>query len=422
MLLQGSLVPCVLLHYVDGELKDVAKGSIIEPKKRVSHTVEMDNSLFTVSIARVLPGFESLAPPFQPEDADGSQMGLGDCKTWTLLWPKSQIRVDDDTTPEKTPPLGPAPPCHLRTTTQVEPLALCQNKPEVRGLGNVVADDPIDQDFLNDYANDADTSMPDAEKKDRIVQCQKSLLFCSQETPPTTFTEPAKLDVLSPNTLVVTAKNAMREGKTPDYGNKRKRGNKKKCAPTFNSQPAPKNAPTKKGPSFNTQPAPNPFQDKIGCNVRTYHIPGEPILPSAMLKSLPANLSSLHDAVLTKEKDLLKSRNDPNYPVFSIKVPTDLGFVDTFPADVFFLRFDHIFDMFHMKTLDASLVRLYALHLANLIANDPNMHDVAVGDPYYMHAHQLVSIDGRLVMREYIEDFMVKHKAKKMMLLPYFPT
>lgn len=141
-----------------------------------------------------------------------------------------------------------------------------------------------------------------------------------------------------------------------------------------------------------------------------------------MLKSLPTNLSSLHDAVLTKEKDLLKSRNDPNYPVFSVKVPTDFGFVDTFPADVFFLRFDHIFDMFHMKTLDASLVRLYALHLANLIANDPNMHDVAVGDPYYMHAHQLVSIDGRLVMREYIEDFMVKHKAKKLMLLPYFPT
>ena len=50
------------------------------------------------------------------------------------------------------------------------------------------------------------------------------------------------------------------------------------------------------------------------------------------------------------------------------------------------------------------------------------MHDVVVGDPYYMHAHQLVSHEGHLVMREYIEDFMVKHKAKKMMLLPYFPT
>jgi hypothetical protein len=24
-------VPCILLHYVDGELKDVAKGNIIEP-------------------------------------------------------------------------------------------------------------------------------------------------------------------------------------------------------------------------------------------------------------------------------------------------------------------------------------------------------------------------------------------------------
>ena len=141
-----------------------------------------------------------------------------------------------------------------------------------------------------------------------------------------------------------------------------------------------------------------------------------------MLKSLSANLSSLHDAVLTKEKGLLKSRNDPNYPVFSIKVPTDLGFVDTFPADVFFLRFENIFDMFHMKSLDDSLVRLFAPHLARLIASNPNMDDVAVGDPYYMHAHKLVSHEGRLAMREYIDYFMVKHKAKKMMLLPNFPT
>ena len=98
-----------------------------------------------------------------------------------------------------------------------------------------------------------------------------------------------------------------------------------------------------------------------------------------------------------------------------------MGFVDTFPANVFFLRFEHIFDMFHMKTLDVSLVRLYALHLARMIANSPDMDDIAVGDPYYMHAHNLVSHEGSLVMREYIEDFMVKHKAKKMMLLPYFP-
>ena len=99
----------------------------------------------------------------------------------------------------------------------------------------------------------------------------------------------------------------------------------------------------------------------------------------------------------------------------------DLGFVDAFPADVFFLRFEHIFDMFHMKSLDDSLVHLYVLHLAQMIANNPNMEGVAVGDPYYMHAHQLVSYEDRLVMREYIEDFMVKHKRNKMMLLPYFP-
>jgi hypothetical protein len=63
---------------------------------------------------------------------------------------------------------------------------------------------------------------------------------------------------------------------------------------------------------------------------------------------------------------MLKSKDDPNYLVFSVKVPTDLGFVDTSPVDVFFLWFEYIFDMLHMKSLDDSLVCLYSLHLSHL--------------------------------------------------------
>jgi hypothetical protein len=72
-------------------------------------------------------------------------------------------------------------------------------------------DDDLD-DFLKDYADDGlvgldreeqhrdpDTRMADVEQ-DHFVPCQKSLLFSSQETPPATFTEPAKLDILSLNT------------------------------------------------------------------------------------------------------------------------------------------------------------------------------------------------------------------------------
>jgi hypothetical protein len=84
---------------------------------------------------------------------------------------------------------------------------------------------------------------------------------------------------------------------------------------------------------------------------------------------------------------------------------------------VFFLWFEHIFDMLQMKSLADSLVHLYALHLAHLVAEE-QLEDIAIGEPYYMHEHQLVSHEGRVVMMEYIEDFMVKNKKKKIILLP----
>jgi hypothetical protein len=46
--------------------------------------------------------------------------------------------------------------------------------------------------------------------QDRFVRSQKSLLFSSQDTPPTTFTEPPKVDILSPNTLCVVAGDAVK--------------------------------------------------------------------------------------------------------------------------------------------------------------------------------------------------------------------
>ena len=46
------------------------------------------------------------------------------------------------------------------------------------------------------------------------------------------------------------------------------------------------------------------------------------------------------------------------YPVFVGRVPKGLGFVDTSPGDVLILRFDDVFDMFHMKRLYPTFVRL----------------------------------------------------------------
>ncbi|KAK1679518.1 hypothetical protein QYE76_040366 [Lolium multiflorum] len=298
-------------------------------------------------------------------------------------------------------------PSTLKTTTQAQPLVLCRH--EVGGPSDVVPDDAKiaatehndAHDDFHEFVDDGllgldfeeqhrhpDTRMADVEQ-DRFVSCQKSLLFSSQDTPATTFTEPPKFDILSPDTLRV-AGDAVKEIVMDylDYNNKRKIS--KKIAPEFNNQPALKL---------------NRVKNKVDFNVRTYHVAGEPILSSAMLKSLTGDLSSLHDDVLTKEKHMLKSMDDPNFPVFLVKVPTDLGFVDTSPRGcvlpVFFLWFEHICDMLHMKSPDDSLVRLYALHLAHLVAKE-QLEDIAIGDAYYMHEHQLVSHEGRVVMMEYI--------------------
>jgi hypothetical protein len=146
---------------VDGELKDVANGNIIEPQQRNNYTVDMDPGVFKVFVARVLLGYEDLDPPYQPQEAD-SQMVLEQCKNWTLLWPKIQIRLGDDTTPQKTS-FGPTPPSPLKPTMQVQPFFLCHSMPEVGGPSDVLADrgkltttkrnDELD-DFINNFADD----------------------------------------------------------------------------------------------------------------------------------------------------------------------------------------------------------------------------------------------------------------------------
>jgi hypothetical protein len=112
-------------------------------------------------------------------------------------------------------------------------------------------DDDLGDDFLNDYADnglasldheeqycDPDTRMADVEENERFVPCQKSMLFSSQETPPTAFTKPAKLDILSPNTLRNVGSQAVK-GDLPNY-NKKSRKRSKKNVPSSSSQLAPK--------------------------------------------------------------------------------------------------------------------------------------------------------------------------------------
>ena len=54
---------CVLLlKDVGGELKDVAKGTLIQPASRTMHNNPMDDDVMRVRLARVLPGCDDMDP------------------------------------------------------------------------------------------------------------------------------------------------------------------------------------------------------------------------------------------------------------------------------------------------------------------------------------------------------------------------
>src|SRR4051812_19148895 len=170
------------------------------------------------------------------------------------------------------------------------------------------------------------------------------------------------------------------------------------------------------------QPPQQPqLQDRIDIpDADKWHIPGQPILPATALRARFGDLKRLHDDVLRVEKDLIASK-DPGYPLYVVNVPRQMSYVDSFPADKFFLRFDYIFDMFHVKKLDFTFVRLYALHMNYIIGVEQIPH-ICVADPYYMHEGFLgVCANHREYARDYIVSFMLTNKDKGAILVPYHP-
>ena len=112
MFSQGAAdVPCTLLHFVGGELIDVAKGRIVQPGNPVFHGNPMPPTVYRVEVVQVLPGCDKLLPPIRPDgDDEDDVIILSACISWPLLSPKSQIRLGaGDTTPQTTRPVVPAP-------------------------------------------------------------------------------------------------------------------------------------------------------------------------------------------------------------------------------------------------------------------------------------------------------------------------
>ena len=78
--------------------------------------------------------------------------------------------------------------------------------------------------------------------------------------------------------------------------------------------------------------------------------------------------------------------------------------------------------MFHVKKLDFTFVRLYALHM-NYIIGVEEIPYICVADPYYMHEGFLgVCTKHSEDARDYIASFMLANKDKEAILVPYHPV
>ena len=149
-----------------------------------------------------------------------------------------------------------------------------------------------------------------------------------------------------------------------------------------------------------------------------FHVTGEPMLPPKPLEALLGHLLRLHDHVLSTEKSLLASK-DPRYPIYVAREPERKCYVDTRPTEVFFMRFDHMFEMFLTRRLDFTIVRLFALHMSSVMKRE-EVSQICVADPYYMHESFLSLGDfERETAREYLQNFMVQNKDRETVLMPY---
>ncbi|MCL8557263.1 hypothetical protein NAB29_19295, partial [Proteus mirabilis] len=312
MFSQGAAdVPCTLLHFVNNELVDVAKGKIVQPGNPLFHGTQMPPNLFRVQLVRVLPGCDELLPPIRPVGADDDDvMTLSACLSWPLLWPKSQIRLGaGDTTPKTTPPVVPAPSRpHGKTAATVPDIpmpldpnmhmAQDQNDDDDDTFANVdqyFADHGYGGDFMGPPSQEPN---PTKDVRDLAGTAEKPscnrrrLQFSSQETPPAAdFTEPQigeVRNIISPNTL---KKAVCEQNSVPLQEKKKARKRKTKKGA---SQPAPSTIRAQDGP-----PSPQDISRRV-------HVAGRAMLPTNMLNAATGAMRSLHDSVLSLEKRRLR--------------------------------------------------------------------------------------------------------------------
>ncbi|KAK1680532.1 hypothetical protein QYE76_041380 [Lolium multiflorum] len=407
------------------------------------HTVAMDANVLKVTLGRVLPGCEDMDPPIQPEGAD-EHLTLENCHGYTMVWPKTQIRLGGRSTgassiirqPIVRPPARRAAPPVVTATTSRHKKLLGESLPQpppAEPKGKAAAplspipspneddiddDGPVDVDaYLNTGADIDDLYMAGADEEAYRARdepagppkaTKQRLVFrgFSQETPPAADTqEPTAANIFSPNTLIkkVNEQFEASGAVAPKKPRKRPSKNKEKSA----SQPPP----TIRHRDSMVPPS------KDGLT--RMHEAGKPILGPELQHLASGDMLPLQDSILVLESILLKDK-DPNYPVFTVRVPRDVGFVTDAPADIFFIAYEDIFKLFHSRRLDYNLVRLFALNLAMKIKRE-STPDVAIADPYYMRESQLALSAVRVRASLYLQKCFLDNKRKDNILLAYFP-
>jgi hypothetical protein len=199
--------------------------------------------------------------------------------------------------------------------------------------------------------------------------------------------------MISPKTLFVLTKEEMQQKGTPLCNKKKERKQKKKG----------------EAASTSVRPAARVL-DRLSTPWGKMHYLGEPMLPSKILKDMGDSIKDVHDNIMYLEDQLLREKN-PGYPVHVVKVPTNVGFVNGYPGDIFFIRFEDIFRLLYMFWTDKSLVRLISLSMVHDIIIERRGR-IVIMDPFYMDELFHGAPENRAIFSKYIEDFMVAKKDK----------
>jgi hypothetical protein len=273
--------------------------------------------------------------------------------------------------------------------------------------------------------------MPNMEEPYRVCEDQNALTkACTrldfhgalEETPPDAGAADPKVNtgnIFSPNTLhkVVSGGDQLATdcGEQLETGGpiqkKHHRKRNKKDKPSASQQPIGLKRPRVHDDPM-SQPAKGTLQGII-------HEAGKPIMTEEQVAHASGAMVSLMHGILFLEEGLLKETN-PSYPVFTMKVLADVGFIDDHLADIFFISYENVFKLFNAKRLDYNLVRLYVLQRAMKVNREENP-GVAIADPYFMREGMLMNPANRSRAKEYLQKFLLDNKSKKDILLPYFP-